>query len=71
MPSLGCKLGTPDLQFYFQNVKRGETIHSERYSVNSLYDPLGFAPPITVKGKALVRDLSFEQYEWDTPLPKY
>lgn len=39
-------------------------------TVNSLYDPLGFASPITVKGKALVRDLSFEQYEWDTPLPK-
>jgi len=38
-------------------------------TVNSLYDPLGFASPITVQGKALVRDVSSEQYEWDTPLP--
>lgn len=38
-------------------------------TINSLYDPLGFASPITVQGKALVRDISSEQYEWDTPLP--
>ena len=38
-------------------------------TVNSLYDPFGFASPITVQGKALIRDLSSEQYEWDTPLP--
>lgn len=38
-------------------------------TVNSLYDPLGFASPVTVQGKALVRDISSEQYEWDTPLP--
>lgn len=38
-------------------------------TVNSLYDPLGFVSPITVQGKALVRDLSSEQYEWDMPLP--
>ena len=38
-------------------------------TVNSLYDPLGFASPITVQGKALVRDVSSEQHEWDTPLP--
>lgn len=38
-------------------------------TVNSLYDPFGFASPITVQGKALVRDISSEQYEWDTPLP--
>ena len=38
-------------------------------TVNSLYDPPGFASPITVQGKALLRDVSAEQYEWDTPLP--
>lgn len=39
-------------------------------TVNSLYDPLGFASPVTVQGKALVRDVSSEQHEWDTPLPQ-
>ena len=38
-------------------------------TVNSLFDPLGFASPITVQGKALVRELSSEQYKWDVPLP--
>jgi len=37
-------------------------------TVNSLYDPLGFVAPITMNGKALVRELSSEQSEWDAPL---
>ena len=39
-------------------------------TVNSLYDPLGFVAPITMQGKALIRELSNEQYDWDTPLPE-
>ncbi|XP_073531981.1 uncharacterized protein [Phyllobates terribilis] len=37
-------------------------------TVNSLYDPLGFAAPVTIKGKALLRDLTHETSDWDTPL---
>lgn len=37
-------------------------------TVNSLYDPLGFVVPITMQGKALVRELSSDQTEWDAPL---
>lgn len=38
-------------------------------TVNSVFDPLGFVAPITVQGKAIVRDLCTEHYDWDTPLP--
>lgn len=38
-------------------------------TVNSLYDPLGFVSPITMQGKALLRELSAEQRGWDEPLP--
>lgn len=38
-------------------------------AVNGLYDPLGYVAPITIQGKALVRELSAEQAEWDAPLP--
>lgn len=38
-------------------------------TVQSLYDPLGFVAPITVQGKALVRELSSKEYDWDDPLP--
>lgn len=37
-------------------------------TVNSLYDPLGFVSPITMQGKALLRELSAEQKDWDQPL---
>lgn len=38
-------------------------------TVNGLYDPLGYVSPVTIQGKALVRELSNEQAEWDDPLP--
>lgn len=37
--------------------------------VNSLYDPLGFAAPVTTQGKVLYRELTLEQRDWDEPLP--
>ncbi|XP_076832060.1 uncharacterized protein LOC143477359 [Brachyhypopomus gauderio] len=38
-------------------------------TVNGLYDPLGYVSPVTIQGKALVRELSTENAEWDDPLP--
>lgn len=38
-------------------------------TVQSLYDPIGFVAPITVQGKALIRELSSKEYDWDDPLP--
>ncbi|XP_073435740.1 uncharacterized protein [Dendrobates tinctorius] len=37
--------------------------------INSLYDPLGFAAPVTIQGKALLRELITDTCDWDTPLP--
>lgn len=45
------------------------TLRGMLSSVNNLYDPLGFTSPITAQGKALVRDISLEQYKSDTILP--
>eukprot|EP00079_Xenopus_tropicalis_P024746 XP_012817710.2 PREDICTED: uncharacterized protein LOC100485864 [Xenopus tropicalis] len=39
-------------------------------TVNSLYDPLGFVAPVTIKGKALVRELSSKKCDWDALLPR-
>lgn len=38
-------------------------------TVNGLYDPLGFAAPVLIQGKALLRDLTVDACDWDTPLP--
>ncbi|XP_078311581.1 uncharacterized protein LOC144618784 [Crassostrea virginica] len=36
--------------------------------INSIYDPLGFAAPVTIEGKLLLRQLSSGGTDWDTPL---
>ncbi len=38
--------------------------------VNSLFDPLGFVAPVTIQGRALVRELTKEIHDWDTVLPE-
>ena len=38
-------------------------------TINSLYDPLGFVAPVTVQGKAILRELTAESGDWDAPLP--
>lgn len=37
--------------------------------VNSLYDPLGFLAPVTIRGRLLLRELSKQAEDWDSPLP--
>lgn len=39
-------------------------------SVNSIFDPLGLLAPVTIQGRALLRELASESTEWDSPLPK-
>ena len=44
-------------------------------TINSLYDPLGLAAPVTIKGKFLLRSMSANLSDarpgdWDTPLPE-
>ncbi|XP_060772289.1 uncharacterized protein LOC132883105 [Neoarius graeffei] len=38
-------------------------------TINGLYDPLGFAAPVVIRGKALLRDLTADTRDWDAPLP--
>lgn len=36
--------------------------------INSIYDPLGFAAPVVITGKLILRKLTLETTEWDEPL---
>lgn len=38
--------------------------------MNSLFDALGFVAPVTIRGRALVRELTKEVHDWDTVLPE-
>lgn len=39
-------------------------------TINSVFDPLGLASPVTVQGRALLRELTSDTSDWDTPLPE-
>ncbi len=39
-------------------------------TVNSIFDPLGMVAPVTIEGKSLLRELSVNACDWDTPLPE-
>lgn len=38
-------------------------------TINSLYDLLGFVAPVTVQGKAILRELTAKNGNWDVSLP--
>lgn len=65
---LSWNLETDSFTFLVSQEEKPYTRKGVLSTVNSLYDPLGFVAPITKQGKALVRELSSEQAEWDAPL---
>lgn len=38
--------------------------------MNSIYDPLGFVAPVTIQGKAILRELIQDNGDWDSLLPQ-
>lgn len=66
--SLGISWDVATDEFTFQ-VSATEKPYTRRVStINSLYDPLGFAAPVSIRGRALLRELTTETCEWDDPL---
>ena len=61
-------LKTDTFLFQVAEEKKPFTRRGVLATVNSLYDPLGFVAPVTIQGKALLRDLSSETSDWDAPL---
>ena len=37
-------------------------------TVSSVYDPLGFAAPVVLKGKQILQQLCREKFDWDNPI---
>lgn len=38
--------------------------------MNSIYNPLGFTAPVTIRGKAILRELTQSNSDWHSPLPQ-
>ena len=56
--------------FHVPEMQKPFTRRGVLSTVSSLFDPLGFLAPATIKGRLLLRELSTEDTEWDTCLPE-
>lgn len=70
--SLGISWNVSSDTFTFQvpQIQKPFTRHGVVSAINSLFDPLGFLAPVTIKGRLLLRALSSSGLEWDSPLPQ-
>lgn len=61
---------TDTFMFQIEDDQKPFTRRGVLSTVNSLYDPLGFLAPITVHGRLILRELTTQAEDWDSPLPK-
>lgn len=57
-----------ELGFENKRLHRPETKRGMLSTVCSLYDPLGFAAPVTLAARSLIQDLWKAKVNWDEPL---
>ncbi|XP_073668774.1 uncharacterized protein [Paramisgurnus dabryanus] len=62
-------LKTDTFTFQLSNDVKPFTRRGVLSTVNGLYDPFGFAAPVVIQGKVLIRDLTSDSQDWDSPLP--
>ncbi|KAK7913154.1 hypothetical protein WMY93_013365 [Mugilogobius chulae] len=69
--SLGLlwNIGMDTFTFQVNDEQKPFTRRGVLSTVNSLYDPLGFLAPITIQGRAILRELTSVADDWDAPLP--
>lgn len=67
---LGWDLATDTLTFHVDCAEKPFTRRGVLSTINSLFDPLGFAAPFSVQGRLILRELTTETCDWDAPLPR-
>ncbi|XP_060793215.1 uncharacterized protein LOC132896416 [Neoarius graeffei] len=70
--SLGVSWDISEDVFTFQ-VAEAEKPYTRRgvlSTVNSLFDPFGFAAPVSIQGRSILRERTTESCDWDDPLPE-
>ena len=70
---LGVKWKPSEDVFVFAVAPPTDLIYSRRGLLSclaSVFDPLGFASPLTVQGKVMLRRLSMNGLSWDDPVPE-
>lgn len=67
---LGWDLATDTLTFRADGAEKPFTPRGVLSTINSLFDPLGFAAPFSVQGRLILTELTTETCDWDAPLPR-
>lgn len=69
--SLGVSwnITTDTFSFQISDDEKPYTRRGVLSMVNSLYDPIGFLAPVTIRGRLLLRELSKQAQDWDSSLP--
>ncbi|XP_078809202.1 uncharacterized protein LOC144994598 [Oryzias latipes] len=68
--SLGLlwEIQTDTFTYAVSNMRKPYTRRGILSTVNSVFDPLGLLAPVTIQGRALLRELTMQLSDWDTPL---
>ncbi|KAI4832137.1 hypothetical protein KUCAC02_015114, partial [Chaenocephalus aceratus] len=67
---LGWDLSTDTFAFRVTASDKPSTRRGVLSTINSLFDPLRFAAPVSIQGRIILRELMTDGCEWDAPLPK-
>ncbi|XP_054652021.1 uncharacterized protein LOC129192244 [Dunckerocampus dactyliophorus] len=67
---LSWNMCTDSFTFQIAESQKPFTRRGVLSTVNSLYDPLGFLAPVTVRGRLILRALTTQAEDWDSPLPR-
>lgn len=67
---LSWNMRTDSFTFQIADSQKPFTRRGVLSTVNSLYDPLGFLAPVSVQGRLILRALTTQAEDWDSPLPK-
>ncbi|KAK5847425.1 hypothetical protein PBY51_016551 [Eleginops maclovinus] len=67
---LGWDLSTDLFMFQVTTNEKPFTKRGVLSVINSLFDPLGFAVPVSIEGRVILRDISSDVCDWDEQLPE-
>lgn len=69
--SLGLNWNLETDAFFFEVMMQDKpfTRRGVLSCINSIFDPLGFAAPVIIEGKSILRNLVLGTIHWDDPLP--
>lgn len=69
-PGLCCGISTDTFTFKVAITDQPYTRRGVLSVINSIFDPLGLAVPVTIQGRLLLRELSSIGQDWDSFLKR-